>query len=351
MKAQRVNVLVGFALAIVCMGACGAFAEQWPARSREFLFGYRVSVTGLNADQVVRIWVPVPPSNDDQQVSEIDRKLPAPAKIGEERRFHNRILYTQAKPGADGSVELSFTYHVLRREVRSDATTRPSDEIVSPLYLMADARVPVGGKALKLIEGKALPEDPVACARVLYDVVFDHMVYRKDKPGWGNGDSDWACDSGYGNCTDFHSLFISLARARKIPAKFEIGFPLPPERGAGTIPGYHCWAEFKPRGRDWMPVDISEARQHPELRQYYFGNLTENRVMFSTGRDLVLTPKQDGPPLNYFIYPYVEVDGKPWPAEKIKRTFTYQDISPGISQQPARSALAADASAASSHEP
>jgi hypothetical protein len=100
-----------------------------------------------------------------------------------------------------------------------------------------------------------------------------------------------------------------------------------------------------------MPVDISEARQHPELRQYYFGNLTENRVMFTTGRDLVLSPKQDGPPLNYFVYPYIEVDGKPWPAEKIKRTFTYQDISPGVSQQPARSALAADASASSSHEP
>jgi hypothetical protein len=25
-----------------------------------------------------------------------------------------------------------------------------------------------------------------------------------------------------------------------------------------------------------------------------------------------MSPKQDGPVLNYFVYPYVEVDGKPY---------------------------------------
>jgi hypothetical protein len=59
--------------------------------------------------------------------------------------------------------------------------------------------------------------------------------------------------------------------------------------------------------------------------EYYFGNLTENRVAFSVGRDLTLVPKQDGPPLNFFIYPYVEVDGQPYPAEKVQRKFSYED--------------------------
>lgn len=30
-----------------------------------------------------------------------------------------------------------------------------------------------------------------------------------------------------------------------------------------------------------------------------------------TGRDLVLNPPQSGEPLNYFMYPYAEADGKP----------------------------------------
>jgi hypothetical protein len=53
--------------------------------------------------------------------------------------------------------------------------------------------------------------------------------------------------------------------------------------------------------------------------------LTEDRVTFTTGRDLVLAPKQDGEPLNFFIYPYVEVGGKVYPQEKIERKWSYQD--------------------------
>jgi transglutaminase-like putative cysteine protease len=165
----------------------------------------------------------------------------------------------------------------------------------------------------------------MAMARVLYDVVNGHMRYSKEGTGWGQGDSVWACASGHGNCSDFHSLFISLARSRKIPAVFEIGFPLPEQRGAGEVAGYHCWARFRAAGKDWVPVDISEANKNPKLRDYYFGNLTEDRVAFSTGRDLVLVPRQAGPPLNFFVHPYAEVDGQPLAQEQIKPRYSFRD--------------------------
>ena len=96
------------------------------------------------------------------------------------------------------------------------------------------------------------------------------MRYDKpiDKPGWGQGDAIWACGNGFGNCTDFHSLFISAARNLKIPSQFEIGFMIPPRNHAseakqsGSVGGYHCWAKFLADGK-WLPVDISEADKHP----------------------------------------------------------------------------------------
>jgi transglutaminase-like putative cysteine protease len=152
------------------------------------------------------------------------------------------------------------------------------------------------------------------------------MRYSKVGSGWGRGDAVWACDSGFGNCSDFHSLFISLARAEGIPAKFEIGFPLPERRGEGEIAGYHCWAKFRPEGKDWVPVDISEANKNPHLKDYYFGNLSENRIAFTTGRDLELVPKQRGPALNFFIYPYVEVDDQALGADKVRGKYTFKDL-------------------------
>ena len=73
-------------------------------------------------------------------------------------------------------------------------------------------------------------------------------------------------------------------------------------------------------------MDISEANKNPEMADYYFGNLTEDRVAFSTGRDLTLEPKQDAGPVNFLIYPYVEVDGKVYPQDKIERKFSFKDV-------------------------
>jgi len=52
----------------------------------------------------------------------------------------------------------------------------------------------------------------------------------------------------------------------------------------------------------------------------------EDRVEFSVGRDLVLNPRQTGEPLNFFVYPYAEADGKP--ITPIERSFAYRDRRP-----------------------
>ena len=75
--------------------------------------------------------------------------------------------------------------------------------------------------------------------------------------------------------------------------------------------GPHCWAQFYDKTNGWVPVDISEADKDPSRTEYFFGRLSENRVVYSTGRDIVLNPPQRDQPLNFIIEPYIEVDGKP----------------------------------------
>jgi len=76
------------------------------------------------------------------------------------------------------------------------------------------------------------------------------------------------------------------------------------------VKGYHCWAEFYVNGKGWIPVDASDASKSadPTVRQYLFGNLDPDRVQFTVGRDLVLSPRT-AEPLNFFIYPRVEANG------------------------------------------
>jgi transglutaminase-like putative cysteine protease len=306
--------------------AVGVGADR--PNQRTFVFHYGATVSGLDPARKARVWVPVPPTSAAQEVelvsSEVKGARPVKGTIGREGRFGNRMFFVETAPDKDGKIALAFAYRVTRREVRGAAGKEDREALAR--YLRPDALVPVTGKPLELIKDRKLPDDPLKKARLFYDLVNGHMNYRKDKPGWGRGDSTWACESGFGNCTDFHSLFISLARSQKIPARFEIGFLLPEKRGAGAVEGYHCWAFFHLPGKGWVPVDISEANKHPKLRDYYFGNLTADRVAFSSGRDLELVPKQAGKPVNFFIYPYVEVGGKEYPQAKITRTFSFQDV-------------------------
>jgi transglutaminase-like putative cysteine protease len=302
--------------AATASGLAPAADSPAPAE-RAFVFRYAAEVTGLPPGRPVRVWVPVPPSNREQTVSVLERDAPGASRLTREKEYGNEIWYVEATPAADGTIKLRATYKVARREVTpANAEGGDVERCLKP-----DSLVPVGGKPLKLIAGKELPAEPRARARALFDVVADHMSYSKEAPGWGRGDAAWACDSRSGNCTDFHSLFIALARSEKLPARFEVGFGLPPEK-TGEVSSYHCWAKVK-AGDVWLPVDVSEPKKLGLRRDDYFGRLPPNRVAFSTGRDIALEPRQDGVPLNFFIDPYAEVGGKPHPADKVKTSHSF----------------------------
>lgn len=300
-------------------------------KTRTFRLDYGATISGLTEGSQVRVWLPIPQTNEDQTVKPLDRHLPVKAGEGEDAKYGNRILSFNSSAPPSGELAFSTAYQVTRQEVRGlpgemIGMGRKLTDEEKRLFLTDEKLVPTGGKSLELIQGVELPSQKLLAARMLYDRVDDHMKYDKSLPGWGRGDVEWACDSRFGNCTDFHSLFISLARAQGLPSRFEIGLSIPTEKGKGSVTGYHCWAFFYLEGHGWVPVDISEADKDPSMKDYYFGRLTENRVTLSIGRDLVLEPKQQGEPLNFFVHPYVEVDGKPWPTDKIKLQMAYQDI-------------------------
>ena len=321
----------GLAWPALAEAAHAAGSAEILGKSRTFLFTYAGMVQDLTPGQETHIWLPVPAKTLEQEVEIVAKKLPANGTFHEDKQYGNKALFFKANADQDGKVSFEVTYRVNRKEVKTDVSAnvtlepRATDKVSR--FLQPDKLVPIDGKPLELIKDKKLPRnDQFAAAKILYDVVNHHMKYSKEGKGWGNGDSVWACDSKFGNCTDFHSLFISMARGNHIPSKFEMGFSIPAQRGAGDIGGYHCWAWFMPEGKGWVPIDISEANRFPTMKEYYFGNLTEDRVQFTTGRDIALEPRQQGPLLNYFIYPYVEVAGQSYPQSKIVRSFGYIDV-------------------------
>ena len=139
------------------------------------------------------------------------------------------------------------------------------------------------------------------------DLVKVYNQARRNKTNftYGNGNSQYACDIGVGNCTDYHSYFMSLCRTLDIPARFHMGFSIPniKDESQGKVGGYHCWADYYIDGKGWTPVDISEADKDPSLADYFNGNVNQHRIEFVVGRDIELKNRNN--PENFFVYPIV----------------------------------------------
>ena len=305
-----------------------------PTRTFRFTYSFRVKDIPSGAKRV-RVWVPLPQTDQHQTVRVLAVKAPVQTRVTREPEYGNRMVYAEIENPAPGKAEFTFEYKITRRQYsRGDyaqlehTDLKPGVVPASMSRLLApDSLIPTDGKIKELAdEVTGSQTGTIAKAKSAYDYLFTNMRYDKTGSGWGRGDAVWACDAKRGNCTDFHSPFIGMLRANGIPARFDIGFPLPENTDKGDIAGYHCWAEFYARKTGWIPVDISEAWKAKEKRDYFFGSIDANRLQLSSGRDITLSPKQDGPRLNYFVYPYVEVDGKPY--EKLDKQFSFEEVKP-----------------------
>lgn len=317
--------------ALAAMGATFSASSETSAPPRNFQFSYLTRIPTLPADaKTSRIWIPLPQSDRYQTIGNLKIETPFAYTRHRDPEYGNEYLYLQV-PAAKVSepAEVRVSFEVTRHEHQvalEEHRVSPQTGLTSTnfqRFLQPDRRVPLQGVIAELSAQQTRGiQEPLAKARAIYDYVIATMRYDKSGTGWGNGDAIWACTAKRGNCTDFHSLFIGMMRAAGIPARFEIGFPLPADQHDGAIAGYHCWAEFYVEPYGWIPVDASEAWKHPDKKNYFFGAHDHNRVQFTVGRDIRLDPPQQGDPLNYFIYPYAELDGKPFAVES---KFSFQD--------------------------
>ena len=269
-----------------------------------FEFHYEVTLPEMK--ESAKLWIPVPQSDRFQTIELTTLGAPVEHQMLEEKKYGNTILYMELSPEHSGK-KVELIYDVERQE------KKPYEEDSSPtMYLDPSLLMPVGGQFGTLsdsIIGDKRNDGTIMQARALYDHIIDNMRYIK-AGRYGTGDAVYACDALSGNCTEFHSLFISLARSAGIPSRFAVGASIPSDRDEGGIDGYHCWAEFYAEGK-WWPVDISEANKYTALATYYFGRHPANRIEFTRGRDLQIEPGPKSGSINFLAYPVMEVGNAP----------------------------------------
>ncbi len=271
----------------------------------EFEFYYETTLPEIQKE--AKVWIPIAQSDKFQDVEIKNMEIQGENNMLLEKEYGNKILYLKLRK-EHSKKPIKITYQVKRKE---KGAYKEANVDLSR-YLSGNILMPVGNERFKEIVAEAVVgkenDSKLIQARAIYDYIIDNMRYAKNEK-YGTGDAVYACDSKTGNCTEFHSLFISLARTANIPARFAIGAAIPSDRNEGGIDGYHCWAEFYAEDK-WWPVDISEGNKYTALATYYFGRHPANRVEFTKGRDLKFEPAPQSSPVKFMAYPIFEVDGE-----------------------------------------
>jgi transglutaminase-like putative cysteine protease len=331
----------------------GSLASGWAGdkapkpRSATFDVRHELAVQVPDGARSVRIWFTMPQDDPLQKVSGFKVESPYPHRITTDSEG-NKTIYVEVSQPRQKEFSIVETFRLTRREQISGATparARPISDADRERFaaeLAPNTHVIINDRIQSLAAGIVGGEqNPVLASRRLYDWTLKNIEYWVKDPVTKKaspvGSTEYCLSTGTGNCTDFHSLWTSLARAAGIPTRMIYGsFFKADLNGQDADQSYHCWPEFYAPGIGWVPHDVAVAdifvgdfKSTPENEKlvrlttadgyggadaakvdYYFGNIDERRVTWSRGRDLTLSPKQAAGPVNALAKAYVEVDGK-----------------------------------------
>lgn len=274
-----------------------------------------------------KLWIPYPVSDNDQLITNITVKGDfTESAVYTDQKYSTPILYARWEPdSANRTIEVKFD--VTRQEVvRKDFPEKEAawDAADYALHLAATSRGPIDGVVKELadeiVAGKTSVYDK---AKAIYDWICTNMFRDPETNGCGPGDVCSLLLKPGGKCTDIHSVFVSLCRASGVPAREVFGIRQSKNEHEDVTTWQHCWAEFYLPGYGWVPVDPADVlkmmlkyklelggTETKKYQDYYWGAWDAYRVKLAVGRDLILTPPQNGDPINTFGYPYAEIGGE-----------------------------------------
>lgn len=91
-------------------------AQKFSPPTRTFRFTYNVIVKDTpSGAKRVRIWIPVPQTDQHQTVRVLSVKAPVKTRMTQEPEYGNRMMYAEIQNFAAGKAEFTLQYKITRR--------------------------------------------------------------------------------------------------------------------------------------------------------------------------------------------------------------------------------------------
>lgn len=306
---------------------------------------YRIDLNTEKDAKTAKLWLPYPLSDTHQTIKDIQINGNYDT-AGVYRDPNSEAVFYYAgwnRVSAQPFVVMSFHVDLKDRKIKTIKKSKAQIPVPIRKYLESSEYVPADDKHIKKLakmatKGKKTILDK---AQGVYDWVVENTFRDPEVQGCGlgiPGRTILQCKGG-GKCADISAVYVAVARAAGIPARDVYGLRLADPKNGDITSGFHCWAEFYLPGTGWVPVDPADVRKmmlvHKlelkdagKWRKFFWGGDDLFRIVLEkNSRGVVFEPPQEGNPLNYFMYPFAQVDGKTlnyFDAKGFSYTVTYK---------------------------
>ena len=236
--------------------------------------------------EVIRCWLPIPKPTELQTNIKIISTSPEYKYIAPEDAPQRTIYFETVADGKPKtfSVEFEYTIKGFYLEVNPEKVKEYDEN--SPVYVKYTREEPphivftpyIRRLVEKITNGEKNPYLRAwkiykwITTNVRYATAYDYAIYENI--------SDYVARNLKGDCGMQALLFITMARAAGIPARWESGWYMNPKSY-----GMHDWARFYIEPFGWLWADLSfggARRQMPKYHSFYFGNIDNFRLVFNS---------------------------------------------------------------------
>ncbi len=319
---------------------------------------FRVIVTPPAGCQVLRVWLPLPPSHVGQQVS--DSKLSTfpeevQPQIGTEPVYGNTFAYFEFhRPQGAQIIRHTFTvrlweFHWDVDPARVQVLESWPESFVP--YLQPQGMTRQAEFTSLLQELAPRRTSGAADLRRVLEWVDQNVTYDHAQASL-RADANHAFDLRRGHCSDYHGLCATMGRALGYPTRVTYGLNLYPKNSPS-----HCKLEVFLPPYGWVSYDVSETQKLTALvakddslsprerealsqvaRERLHRGFRENSWLLVTrGTDYDLEPKASRP-VRVVRTIYAEADGEPLPdpdpANPQQREFGWMTAHGYVSDRP-----------------
>ncbi|MFZ0451341.1 MAG: transglutaminase-like domain-containing protein [Desulfatiglandaceae bacterium] len=314
----RIVLFAALAVLIISTGAFGGIP------SGTVTFNIQPSVLENSKD--ARLWMPYPLSDEYQLISNVqvsgNYNVSGVYKDPDSGAVYYYAEWNPVK--AQPFLVMSFHVELKDRKVVNMKDSKEPVPVIIKKDLESTEWVPskdFKDIAKKITRGK---KSILQKARAVYDWTIENTYRDPDVKGCGLALPGRTLNEqkGGGKCADISAVYVSIARAAGIPARDVYGIRLADPRSGNITSEFHCWAEFYLPGTGWVPVDPADVRKMmlvhdlelkdaDDWREFFWGGDDLFRIVLETdARGVTFQPKQDGQALNYFMYPFAQIDGE-----------------------------------------